>query len=353
MCYQKRFLSLGAVMKIIVNRLRSAVTCLLVFVPLIGSAHHSRATYSDEVRELEGELLSVIWRNPHPAFTLKTVTAEGQEEIWRIEAFGSVYLLGRTGVTRDRFKIGDHVKLAGRPSIRGPREFLGTHMLLSDGLEVILDMGGESYWSGRYVGGGEEDLAYEGNVVDAAAESRGIFRVWSAPGGVAAERHYPFTAAAVDARATWDVLDNFVMRCEQPGMAFAMTAPWPFEFIDRGDELIVRGSAWDVTRIIHMDGSEGSDAQATSHFGYSTGHWEGNTLVVETTQMDWPYFDDIGTPLSEAAKIVERFTLSEDQSRLDQQMTTTDPATFTESATYERYWLALGETVPAYDCQVF
>ncbi len=340
-------------MRFIVSRCRAAATWLLVFLPLVASAHHSRATYSNEVRELEGELLSVTWRNPHVGFTIRIVTAEGQEEIWRIEGYGSVYPLERTGVTRDHFKIGEHVRLVGRPSIRGPRDFLGTHMLLSDGLEVILEMGGKPYWTSGHVGGGDAYLAGEGDLVNAALQNRGIFRVWSAPGGIPAETYYPFTQPAVAARARWQPLDNFMMRCEQPGMPFAMTAPQPYEFVDQGSELILRGSAWDVTRIIHMNRFGRSDTLAATRFGYSTGRWEGNTLVVETTQINWPYFDDIGTPQNEAAEIVERFTLSGDQTRLDQHMTIADPATFTEPATYERYWLALGETVPPYDCQVF
>jgi hypothetical protein len=51
--------------------------------------------------------------------------------------------------------------------------------------------------------------------------------------------------------------------------------------------------------------------------------------------------------------MVERFTLSRDQSRLDYHLTVIDPGTFRESATYERYWLALGEAIEVYDCQVY
>jgi hypothetical protein len=35
-------------------------------------------------------------------------------------------------------------------------------------------------------------------------------------------------------------------------------------------------------------------------------------LVVETSDIDWIYFDDIGTPKTDAMEVVERFTLSED-----------------------------------------
>jgi len=51
--------------------------------------------------------------------------------------------------------------------------------------------------------------------------------------------------------------------------------------------------------------------------------------------------------------MLERFTLSDDQARLDYELTVTDAATFSEPAVYERYWLALGASIEAYDCQVY
>ena len=62
-------------------------------------------------------------------------------------------------------------------------------------------------------------------------------------------------------------------------------------------------------------------------------------------------FDNIGTPLSEEVEIVERFILSEDQTRLDFDITITDPSVFTSPAKLRGCWLALGDTIPLYDCQ--
>ncbi len=50
-------------------------------------------------------------------------------------------------------------------------------------------------------------------------------------------------------------------------------------------------------------------------------------------RINWPYFDDIGTPQSETVKMIERLTVSEDQTRLDYHLTITDPVTFIEPAT--------------------
>ena len=63
-------------------------------------------------------------------------------------------------------------------------------------------------------------------------------------------------------------------------------------------------------------GSNEKNPPATS-LGYSVGRWEGRTLIVRTEDINYPYLDDLGTPQSEAVEIVERFTLSEDETRLD------------------------------------
>jgi hypothetical protein len=73
--------------------------------------------------------------------------------------------------------------------------------------------------------------------------------------------------------------------------------------------------------------------------GYSVGRWDGRTLYIETTQVDAPYLDDSGTPQSENAIIVERFTLSNDENRLDYEVTVTDPEYLAEPAIWDALWI--------------
>jgi len=83
-----------------------------------------------------------------------------------------------------------------------------------------------------------------------------------------------------------------------------------------------------------------------------TGRFEdgGRSLVVETTALNWPYYDTIGTPLTPAVKITERFALGDDQATLTYRQTVTDPSTFTEPAVHESQHLALGETIKPFVC---
>jgi hypothetical protein len=161
----------------------------------------------------------------------------------------------------------------------------------------------------------------------------------------------PFTPAAVAARSKFDLYDNFATRCEAEGMPRILFNPHPFEFVDHGATITQRTEFYDTERTIRMDRSGPPAGEPASRLGYAVGRWDGKTLVVTTSRVSWPYFDNIGSPQTEAVQIVERYSLSEDQSRLDFRVTVTDPTTFTAPAVLDGYWLALGGTIPRYDCK--
>jgi len=84
--------------------------------------------------------------------------------------------------------------------------------------------------------------------------------------------------------------------------------------------------------------------------GLSIGHWDGDSLLVTTSSILAPQFSaDIA--LSEFARVEERFDLSDDPVRLNYRVTVTDPATFTEPVTREKYWTWIpGVEIQPYDC---
>jgi len=322
----------------------------LLVLPTVTSGHHSLAEYDPSVvQELEGEVLKVMWRNPHIRFTLRRESESGEEEIWDLHGY-DVNNLDRRNVPHDLVRIGDVIRVSGSPSNRREHHLSMNNLLASSGSEIMISPTANPLWSETVVGLVDSVSEISG----AASEDRSIFRVWSRAGaGVADTRQFPFTASAVAARSTWDPEDNFAIRCEPEGMPRLMTNPHPFEFVDQGETIALKSELYDLTRTIHIDAAAVADDQSATPLGYSVGRWEGNTLVVTTTRVNWPYFDNRGTPQSEAVEFVERFALSEDQSRLNYQLTITDPGTFSEPAIYERYWRALGEDLQSYDCQLY
>ena len=88
------------------------------------------------------------------------------------------------------------------------------------------------------------------------------------------------------------------------------------------------------TRIIPLDGRPHSGPGLRSYMGDPRGHWEGNTLVVETTNFIGGKVDVGGVPYSEDLKLVERFTRVAPDI-IDYTITVDDPKTFTAPWTVE------------------
>ncbi len=335
--------------------MRLIVALVITALPAASIAHHSRAEYVEEI-EITGTLVDVLWRNPHPGFTIEVLEG-GERTQWTVEGWSSLYTFDRTGITRDRFQIGDVLSVAGLESARRSGRMLGTHILLADGTQAILRREAEPYpgWSSEQDIGGRENWQNETQaaVVDAAEENRGFFRVWSYPSpSMQTRANLPLTDSAEAARANFDQVDNYIMRCESKGMPASMTTPNPYEFINNGDTITIRGYEGDVVRTVYMRVPPHPPNLPPSRQGFSVGRLLGNSLVIYTNRIDFAYLGMTGIPLSEDLRVVERYTLSNDQSRLDFRITATDPLSFTSEASWEYYWLALGESFGQYDCDV-
>ena len=83
----------------------------------------------------------------------------------------------------------------------------------------------------------------------------------------------------------------------------------------------------------------------------ATGRWDGDTLVVTTTDIDFPWFDQEGIPQSDNLRLVERFSVSDDDRYLLYSVTATDSAVFTAPVVLEKRWLSVpGEELQQYSC---
>src|SRR5262249_1471967 len=94
------------------------------------------------------------------------------------------------------------------------------------------------------------------------------------------------------------------------------------------------------TRIIPMDGTPHISTDINLFRGDSRGHWEGNTLVIETiNNRDNTWFDAHATFHSQAMHVVERLTMVS-KDTMYYEVTITDPTVFTQpwkmAQTYDR-----------------
>jgi hypothetical protein len=315
------------------------------------AAHHSTAFYSSDFVELEGEIARIDWVNPHVRFELRATGADGEEKLYRLEA-SAISAIERRGVTRELFNVGDRVTVAAHVSTRNPLELQVTNVLLADGREASLWLDSPA----RFGRTGAAMIARADTVVDAEAENRGLFRVWTPtrPPTVtqdAVSNLRMIAPAAIAGRQSFDLLDNFATRCEPRGMPMVMFSPLSYELIDRGTTIELRGEVDDMVRTIHMDRTAPPPGEADSILGYSVGRWEDGVLVVTTTLVDWPLFDGAGTPQGDQAEFVERFRLSDDQTRLDLDVEVHDPVYLTAPGHVSTVWFAYGDELKRFDCQ--
>ncbi len=326
------------------------VALAAIAIPAAALAHHSRAEFSNETVEVTGVLTEVFWQNPHIALHLEVEADNGDTESWRIEGWSRPAALESAGVTPELFSVGDSLVVAGRPS-RRRQALLATNVLFADGVEAVVAPA-EPYWGGPVIG---TEAPPPPQVVDAESENQGFYRAWYPAGNLMMMmRSFTYTDAAIAAREAWDPVDNPIVRCEPPGLPVPFFHARPIQFSEDGDTVGLHHSYMDVRRTVHLQGAASPAGRAPTRLGYSAGRWENDdTLVIETSGIDYPYFHIDGTAQSDAIRITERYSLSDDQTRLDYRLTIEDPATLTQPATIETHFLALDEPFEVYDCNVF
>jgi hypothetical protein len=138
-----------------------------------------------------------------------------------------------------------------------------------------------------------------------------------------------------------------------PG-ALLLGGGYPMEFIQRPEQVTIIYEAHGEIRRIYLSGPKVDPADLIpSRDGYSTGHWEGDTLVVETTGLKESV--DQATAHSEDAKIIERYSVAKDPATgkrvLSGEVTIIDPKFYSKTETFTRKWAPLTDgRMMVYDC---
>ena len=97
------------------------------------------------------------------------------------------------------------------------------------------------------------------------------------------------------------------IKCFQPGVPRAMYMPYPFQIIQSATKVNMVFEFANAQRTIHLNKME--EYPNVLYMGYSVGHWEGDTLVVNVSDFtDATWFDRSGNFHSDALKVVERYT---------------------------------------------
>lgn len=132
-------------------------------------------------------------------------------------------------------------------------------------------------------------------------------------------------AAREQNRAGWPANDPEA-KCYQPGIPRANYLPYPFRIVQGVGDILFAYEFASANRVVHME--EFVPSPIESYMGWSNGHWEGDTLVIEVTDFNGlTWFDRAGNHHSNALKVTERYTLA-GPDHIDYSATIEDPNTF-------------------------
>ena len=204
----------------------------------------------------------------------------------------------------------------------------------------------------------------QANVADEHPDLTGVWTTYAEPGqaarGRGARPDLPFTGEANKKIAAYRRLveptgDTPGGHCLGTGMPGSMlgSGGYPMEIHQRPDQLIIVYEAHSEIRRVYLGSRIVPEAdRIPGRNGHSSGHWEGDALVVETThlveQVDQQYAH------SDQARIVERYRLTTGANGakvLVADMTMTDPIFYTRPVTAEKKWALVpnGHLLP-YEC---
>jgi len=178
--------------------------------------------------------------------------------------------------------------------------------------------------------------------------------VWSRTSSGLARVTLDYTPAAQRAVDAYHYLDDPSLRCVSPGLVRISGWPYPLEIVQNDTQVTILYESFHEVRRVFIDGRGYPESLPHRALGYSLGHWEGSTLVVETKMLTAGYVDLAGQPLSESSRVVERMSLSDDGQVLRSELTLYDPENYRRPITRHRSWRREPDLVILeYDCDPY
>ena len=248
-------------------------------------AHHSDAGLDDTtVVVLDGTITEFSWRQPHVYFSVEVIE-NGEPVVWDIQMAG-VNSLARRGWSAD--------SLAGR-------------------------------WTSRRPGGAPRPQPQPENDPDGPLPCNTGFDCFFRTNLVLTEAGKA-AAEAFDPLSTENPEATCVGRPTPSALVSAGGYLLEFDLSDEDEKILIRSEWFNEERTIWMDGRPHPDPSETLATGHSIGHWEGDTLVIDTRNFDFhrsPY--QVGVPSGSQKHVVERYRLNDDGRSMQAEFTLEDP----------------------------
>ena len=348
-----------------------AVLSLVVFLrPQEALAHHGGAEYDlGKTVEFKAKLTKVDLINPHAWLYFDVTENDGKVSHHRCE-MRSVHVLRRSGWTKELFPVGQQITIEASPNRTDPASCYLQTILTADGTRmdrygqyVKAPQGGVQEVRGPIAtpktsrplrrSTGEPNIAgdwapVQQVMVNARGTGGGLVALntleqyksaerpagagkgkgGGAPPASKAPRLYggsELTEAGEKAAADFKREDTPRFKCETTSILFDWTFDGPVNRITQNkDTILLEYGQFGLKRTIYMGQKDHSANMKPSRAGHSIGHWEEDTLVVDTVGF-LPGF--LSTPVRNSDKlhVVERFSLDPDKMALTRNYVAEDP----------------------------
>jgi len=123
---------------------------------------------------------------------------------------------------------------------------------------------------------------------------------------------------------------DYTGACLPFGYVRSMNSPEPFHIMQTQTHVAFLWEQNNWYKVLPIDGRKSPTEGVPTWFGDSVGHWDGDTLVIETTNFNGlTRLDTVGHPHSDQLKLTERYTRT-DLGHIAYQLTIEDPKTYTK-----------------------
>jgi len=296
-------------------------------------AHHSFASEFDAslTGEVKGEVTGVWWQNPHIRYDVTMKLPNGKTEMWALLPPGNLPAYRTQNWSEQTVTVGMQISAKGNLGRDGAKKLYATCINLDSGPE-----------KGRQLGrcvtpGSETQITADPNTdytVHPNKYPADLSGYW--------DNRYKFHVTVDDfepkpmpmspqAKATYAAHiakygDDPVLRCLPPGLPRIFGSPYPMQILDSGTHYLMVFMQDNTPRRVWMDGRKPTKEQPLTSMGWSTGKWEGKTLVIETTMLLPGWLDGSGYPMSGGndTRIVERWTPAADGLTMERTLTVYD-----------------------------
>jgi len=314
------------------------------------SAHHSAVAHFDTSQQivLDGVVTDFQFVNPHGYFYFDVTSESGEISNWRCELAGATGLR-RRGWTEELLVPGQRVTVNGSPARREDNVCFTSSFTLEDGTEIsrqanLLESAttaeAEDEDRPQYLDNGQPNLS-------------GYWVRVRGPGGGQASEELGLTAAAKAVQAEYEfIYDVPAVHCDIGNIYFGWTHDGLVNEVKQFDDrILLQYGYMDYLRTIHLDMELHPDNIVPTRGGHSIGHWEGDTLVVDTIGFSQGFLAfQSGIPHSDQMHSIEKFWFDDETETLIQSYVAEDPAYLNNAYTGQNSMRLSAAPYELYNC---